>query len=417
MSSVVPPAVEIGRRVLSACEQEGKNVLDEEEPLQQELLKAWSEMHYLRTPSHAGPLVPLSGEEKSLATVTLCQRVGFCCCGPAMAQRRRFRSTLSSLLKIFFKKGAAGRKLYDRALAVLHVFSDRSDSACYVVGFGNLTDSDFTVKPMKQVRKGFDPFCFEGVGGATDLWAVGASLDLDKPYTAEIMSLDVDRNVVIEDFKPLAFLAVVIPLIGNRFWPPPLTSESNKKPTRQPSGHQPQVLAPPSQPSIEDGGDDEEQGEVLPDADEALVEAAGWQLSSDSGEDVAHDHQEGQPPRRGVSSRTLAGLSSVVHGARPPYVPGSLRIPRPPPQADDAAAAVPRHRAPFIPRRVRSAWPKIEHSETATGRTNYLRMSVTAAKHHADLLAVCRYHGERCARSRSMMKERDLLEATPGVCS
>ena len=144
---------------------------------------------------------------------------------------------------------------------------------------------------------------------------------------------------------------------------------------------------------------------MLPDADEALVEAAGWQLSSDSGEDVAHDHQEGQPPRRGVSSRTFAGLSSVVHGARPPYVPGSLRIPRPPPQADDAAAAVPRHRAPFIPRRVRSAWPKIEHSETATGKTNYLRMSVTAAKHHADLLAVCRYHGERCGRSRSMMKE------------
>ena len=160
VSSVVPPAAEIARRVLSACEHEGMHLLEEAEPMQQELQKAWSEMHYLRTPSHAGPFVPLSGEKKSLATVTLCQRVGFCCCGPAMAQRRRFRSTLSSLLKIFFKKGSAGRKLYDRALAVLRVFSDHSDSAFYVVGFGNLTDADFTVKPMKQVRKGFDPFCF-----------------------------------------------------------------------------------------------------------------------------------------------------------------------------------------------------------------------------------------------------------------
>ena len=33
VSSVVPPAVEIARRVLFACEQEGMNLLDVEEPM------------------------------------------------------------------------------------------------------------------------------------------------------------------------------------------------------------------------------------------------------------------------------------------------------------------------------------------------------------------------------------------------
>ena len=102
VNSVVPPASEIAKRVLSAGRKEG---VFAEHGVVGDLEAAWSKMHFLRTPEEADRVAtPLAYPKRSLTTRTLCQRVGYCMCGdsPYMQKRRRCRSSLCWFLKAFF---------------------------------------------------------------------------------------------------------------------------------------------------------------------------------------------------------------------------------------------------------------------------------------------------------------------------
>ena len=167
-------------------------------------------MHELRVPADAGVVPPLPDGKGSLAGVTLCQQVGFCICGHYFQQRRRFRTVLSSLIRTFVIKGSAGQNLHYCALAVLRVRSECGRNVSHwFIGYGNLNDNDFTVKPLKPaaIQALFLGDAFEGDGEAGDLEIVGSKLDLELTYLADILRLDVTTESVVPfEFRPLAFI-------------------------------------------------------------------------------------------------------------------------------------------------------------------------------------------------------------------
>ena len=123
---ITPPAREIARRTLDVIGQDSMG-LDKAAPalgsVSHDILnKAWSAMHVLQTPQHAGPLLPLPPGKASLKGATVCQRVGYCMCSAAFSKRRKFREGLGSLLGRFFKKGCQARALHDRAEVILRIY-------------------------------------------------------------------------------------------------------------------------------------------------------------------------------------------------------------------------------------------------------------------------------------------------------
>ena len=448
---ITPPAREIARRTLEVVGRDSLE-LDKAAPalgdVSHEILNnAWSCMHVLQTPQDSGPLLPLPVSKGSLKHVSLCQRVGFCMCGAAFSQRRKFREALGSLLGRFFKKGSQARALHDRAEAILRVSRARMDLdvavSTWFVGFGNLNSNDFTVKPLRYAGAS-DISCFEPAGDAVDFEAVGASLDLEDFYVADIMTLDTARRTrsktnvcnktsaytahthttknkrhsLVADFKPLAYVAPVVPGIRAHVWPPeirvPNAAAAAGRGGRGRRGRgrgrgrrgraaaiaQPEQLLPPDVP--EPLADVEAADAVMSEADEELAAAAGWQLSSsDSDEEQL---QRRGPPRAGISTRAL---SSVVHGRRP-ETGASLRVqvpPPPPPPPAGSAARRPR----IMLKDFRSDWPKILFSENKRGQKSYVRLSTTFGKSWSDAKAVCaQHHGRNCGRSRGMREARPL---------
>ena len=434
ISHVMPPAREIAKRVLHLCEQNkggfaAAGLKVEQKNVQQTLLDDWSSMHELLTPSSVGPLPPLAaGSKGSLATKTLCQQVGYCMCGPAFRGRRRFRVILASLVRSFFKKGTVGRDAHDRAIAVLRLASDCGRiQVYYFIGFANLNDNDFTVKLLKPLPA--VPFmpghAFEADGPPSDLEIIGSRLDLDRAYSAELLRLDVNSQMVLPfEFRPLAFVESLEPQIVTPFWPPPICPTPHVGRAGGRGGRAAgrgrgrgaalqqdvpldgiQDVPPPMfSDTYGEVFEDDAHG-VLQDVDRLLQEAQGWQLSSSDDEAAALHVPENKASLRRVGVSAYI-LSAVKHGERPPAVvapPLSCRVA----SAAGASSSVATTRSTFKPcRDFRSIWPKILHSQNELGQRCFLRLSTTWGNTHQDMRAVCIHHGSHCSKSRSCKFER-----------
>ena len=68
VNSVIPPARDIAKRVLSLAEEKAKEF--SENGLVADLQKSWSKMHFLRTVEDSGAIAPLRDPKQSLAKRT-----------------------------------------------------------------------------------------------------------------------------------------------------------------------------------------------------------------------------------------------------------------------------------------------------------------------------------------------------------
>ena len=406
--AVSPPASEIAKRVLaaSASGEVDQMTAFEELSAGSMLSSAWTASHVLQTPAHAEVLLPMPPGKSSLHALTLCQRVGYCVCGPGKLKRRKFRAALASWLKSSMSKGSTGRRLHDRAELILQV-SDPckavpSPLSTWYVGYGNLNSNDFTVKPLKRVWMAQHHLVFEPDGDARDIEAVGASLDLENSaFVCDLMMLDIESGSLFQEFRPLAFVAHVLPRISCDIWPPKVSVPNPVQSARRRTVAAASIAAEADMPSICDGNVEAAEDDVMVEADEALAEAATWQLSSDD-DDAVDDRTQSRP---GIST---AGLSSIVHGSRPP-TGLSLSVAVRPPATSSGSSGGAAASGTFIPRKdFRSFWPKIDFAINERGQRSYLRLSTTWGKTHQDLLAVCCRHGPRCQLSKSMRSQRHI---------
>ena len=79
------------------------------------------------------------------------------------------------------------------------------------VGCGNLNDNDFTLKRLsldEHYKFGTVPPAYRAEGAAADLEVVGSTLDFERIWFAEILSLVVESKAVLgQKFKPAAFFS------------------------------------------------------------------------------------------------------------------------------------------------------------------------------------------------------------------
>ena len=421
INRIAPPAQEIANRVLHAADL-GTGGFGS---IMDDLMKSWEDMHYLRGPDDAGPILPLPADKKPLASRSLCFRVGYCMCGEAMAPRRRFRQVLASQLKYLFAPRSRPRQLYDSAHSVLrvcHPGPELSHASYWLIGYGNLNTNDFTIKPLHAtLGRGSGLLCFEARLGEhpVDIEAVGAKLDLGQSWVVEILTLAVDSPAIVfkpYEFKPLAFVEPLAPPTRAQVWP---ILVKVKNPLRARAVARQALAGPPPVEDelyeLEDVADDVVESEVLEEilalADADIEEAGGWQLSSE--EEENGEEVQGNVVGYGRSGLSTHIFSSVIDGRRPPSLGGSslYRGPRqpgpvlPPPPAPDEGRRAIVGRKDFL-----SLWPKFLHAENAQSQPSYLRLSETWGKAHSDMLAMCYWHGGRCQRSRSCLQERPVGE-------
>lgn len=422
---IMPPAKEIAARVLGAASN-SKHPNDDSDAVQQKLEAAWDELHSLivEGPEHAGQgKREMPKNKRSMHAISVCRRAGICLCGEAMAERRAFRDILGKALKSLLVKGSTGRALYDKGLLVLRVRSVRVDGSFpadsfFFVGYGNLSDLDFTVQLltlqeaashcdgvfMLKAADGARPQDHELIGTVVLASGNVARCDVD------LWKLDLQCMEPLVHFAPVAAARATVPLVTSQVWPLPERQRAQRqtlpvRPLRALLGSQ--VLAPIADANPDpiraanDGieSPDDDQRCILDIAAEELYEAAGipagaWSVSSDEedGEDEGHEEE-----RRGdVRDPVVPGgvvrpnpLAYLQHGERPGECP--------PPPVPDALA-------PCRDRRV--AWPKVIASH---GSGSYLRLSQTWGKQHWDCRAICREHGDvSCTKTRNMRDWRPI---------
>ena len=119
IDSMLPPATEIGKRVLASCRTHGgKATRGRPGKLLQE---AWERQHYSITEKSCGDLPKLRPGQRSLSTRSLCARLGRCVCKQTEALAAR--SELGRVIKRLVEKKTVGRPVYDRDGVVLHLCS------------------------------------------------------------------------------------------------------------------------------------------------------------------------------------------------------------------------------------------------------------------------------------------------------
>ena len=190
-----------------------------------------------------------------------------------------------------------------------------------------------------------------------------------------LWQLDLESDIPVPDFEPLAAARPTVPLITARVWPEPPQERAQRKTLRvRPlqalvaRGLAP--IADEANDPIEDAvygidGPDGEQRCILDIAAELLYDAAGvppgWSVSSDDeeqedeeegSEDEVHPGNVPDPVLPGVLRAGL--LACLRHGARP------AEIPAPP---------VPEVLAPHRDRR--AAWPQVNSGQSSG---SYLRL-------------------------------------------
>ena len=159
IDSMLPPATEIGKRVLASCRTHGGKATRGRPG--KFLPEAWERHHYLITEKSCGDLPKLRPGQRSLSTRSLCARLGRCVCKQTEALAAR--SELGRVIKLLVKKKkTVGRAVYDRNGVVLHLCSTsgsrgRGVDEFVFFGFGNLLDMMYAVQPLELSTAQVDP--------------------------------------------------------------------------------------------------------------------------------------------------------------------------------------------------------------------------------------------------------------------
>ena len=397
---IMPPAREIGNRCCSGIDHGDHN---NSEALQEKLSAAWVALHEPHTHESAPPILPVPPDRKSLNHMTACQKAGQCLCSEGRRATREFRAALASAVKKLCSKGSPGRKLYDSGRLVLRLAAAAADGCAprvkwFFIGFGNLLESVFTVKPLQPAGqdprlRGLpqvpdDPLLLSAAGAPSDLVVVADLMLPAASCTLELCGLVVDSDIMFPHFVPLASVRRGEP--GVSFWPPQVGRRGGGgnrllriHARNLPAGGRGRGRGGGTgQPAICDVRDDD-VGDVTA-GDGCVLDVLQDEVYSEAG-DVA-------PWAFDDSSESESSDSESEEGGRRAPPPPPAATPPPPP-----AAAAPRPRAPGVAHRDYSVdWPKMLHSTNSEGQHSYLRVSQAHGARFMDMRALCSYHQPRC---------------------
>ena len=401
---IMPPAREIGSKCLSKVEQGGGLKHDSEGlSVQEKLSAAWEAYHDPHAHETSPPILPLPAGQVSLNHTTVCQKAGQCLCSEGKRATREFRAALASAIKKLCINNSPGRMLYDSGRLVLRLSSFAADGCVlrvhwFFIGFGNLLDSVFCVKPLQLagadgLRMGLpevpdDLLLLYAAGTPCDLAVVADRMLPAASCTLELCALVVDSDIMFPNLYPV--VAVRRGDAGAPFWPPqqvrrsgnrllPIHARNLPAAGRGRGGRNRQAVpAIRDAPDCDDDDDDVTAGDgcvldVLQDAEyaEAGDLVAPW--SFDDSESDVSDTESPQPPL-----------------PRPPPPPAA---PPPPPAApphDVVRARRVAHRDYTV------SWPKMVHSVNDERQFSYLRVSRGHGARFMDMRALCSHHQPRC---------------------
>ena len=335
--------------------------------VQGRLLADWEQLHRLVEHTNAPKLKELSGARASLARVSVCGRVGFCICNKP--DRKAFRRRLGGVTKLFFNKGTKTRTIHEQSRAVLRVHrpaGGRGVGYLFYVGFGNLSDIDFTVQPLCAASLVYITVEIDGAailehnGDPRDHDIVGATVDLKSEWQVGLLECNFENKVSLEDFRPMVFATPIEGLQSQALWPLPKPKAMSRR--RAFSSLPASVASATATPQPLDEEEDEEEVAIEPledipsNGDGSIRDdnfGDGWVLDKSSDDDVA--------------APTLAVRDP------PRYIP----------RAPVLQALVAPLRLHLSPAGVRGRYePKMFRSSTPTGQKSYLRLSLSLSLYH-----------------------------------
>ena len=399
ISAAMPPAREIGKRVLAAVRTHGGKATRGKPG---ELLQdAWARQHCIITEG-PGDLPKLRDGQRSLSKRSLCARLGRCVC--KCTETLLARKELCRVIKLFVKKKTPGRAVYDRNGVVLRIASTTGSRARHVLeffylGFGNLLDAMYTVQPLELSTAHGDPaFCLASESGLV-FYARGSRTDLfdvvqaygslsHRTFTVEVLQVKFDADEVMPVFLPCLVAGSMSPILTHQFWPlPKKTTTTAASPhhlalTWEQPDQQQQVAA---QEALDDTADgDAGVLDVMDGAGLGEAQLHMWHLPS-SDEEPVEPPQPARPARMRVRARTsgAAAVAPAQAEARPVASPAEARVVS----------------NPAVGRVVRvGRWPRVIHSHPL-GRTSFVRISQNVGEEHFNYRAHCGCCGATLDRS------------------
>ena len=240
---VLPPACEIVKRVMLSSRRGGS---EDRTSLQKRLKEIWSREHRIIMHQQL-PSTKLPAGRKSLARIQLCERLGVCICGTVA---HYCRQSLAKMLRSSFAKNKPGRSIYEANRAVVRLYSvcgsrGHHFEQYWFIGFGNLTESVFTVQELVPPSGHPEPLIqgLESSAGAVlvakekpkELYFAVRGLPMDRLLHCELCMLDFSAPEMMPLFVPLAVVRVVEPAVSDWFW--------DGRPRRRNARAQPQASA------------------------------------------------------------------------------------------------------------------------------------------------------------------------------
>ena len=229
---VVLPALEMAKRRANTV-RSGQD--PEQSRFQDKLAQAWESAHRVISHKPSSFSKALPADRKSLSQFTVCFRVGRCICDdPRRQMREHLVKALRSMLKTVKKKSSTGRKIYDGNRLVMHIKSHSGRRAHHVssywmVGFGNLTDGNYTVVPLEFAADSADLHCavlssasgfiMVPSGKPKDFFAAVESLPLHRQVVCDLHELVLDAPEPMPHFFPVAVISDAVK-DSMTFWSP-----------------------------------------------------------------------------------------------------------------------------------------------------------------------------------------------------
>ena len=451
MSDIRLPARNVASRALAS--------VDQNSGVQGRLLKTWEEEHKLVVEKESAPLLPPpppSDPDKPPRPppshpLSLCQRACACVCGAAQSPEQRQErlphtvgtlvKTLGYVLRRFFQNNGPGHVCYGQNLAVIRLHHPGEEVLWLHVGFGNITDADFTFQRLVPCEQCVHPVIAEMASlhphgcvlirqdMPTSGFHVLKGMNTSLKWTVELWQLSVTSKVVIPLFLPLAAVEPMQPVVCEVLLKLPKARSSGDRAAvadGRPARRRPLAAAAalPRPLALLDGDPSEQQQpEADGDDDDELAQRlydeqvrGAWEVAESEEGDVAEgiavesessdSSLEPWPTRQRHPSpdspRRSAAAAAAAAEAPPP----------PPPPPDDGDA----ERVTGPRRQKRANFPRYDYYPelNADGDmvTSYIRLSHTIGKPFMDMRAVCALHG--CTRSVGCRKKDQWVPCGPG---
>lgn len=321
---VVPPALEIGKRLLGAA---AKLKGTAQKGLAAQLQSSWCARHAMRRHVGAPAFVPAPADTPSLRHCEKCYDAEWCICDGSPP----LHSSLVWFLKNNTAKGRPCKTAYEQCALVVRLHKDSdlgddpADELFAHVGFGNLNTLRFTLVPLHR-ESGEQAHAHQGSVQlrchsfqSLNAYKFVQGLDTDwlAEWTGQLLRVDTQNDISLAPFRADVVLAKpFVPDVSELLWP--LPEKLNKINIRNlSSSSRTTRLADRTMPSNLPVEDAEEGELVWPLADEADV----WGDVEDNapwgwGDDTAVDAGAGAASVGGGGDRGHGGpgLSSEAEG-------------------------------------------------------------------------------------------------------